>query len=117
MKIDEPETPWASPPRELFDDDGALSASAAALPHAHLRLAEALGAGQHAHLQEAAARLAQGAAAAEQGAGQHAHLPEATNAVEGTVAEPPQSGETSLGASAPASVVRQSSTDVGRRRG
>jgi len=23
MKIDEPETPWASPPRELFDDDGA----------------------------------------------------------------------------------------------
>jgi hypothetical protein len=25
MKIDEPETPWASPPRELFDDDGASS--------------------------------------------------------------------------------------------
>ena len=22
MKIDEPETPWASPPRELLEDDG-----------------------------------------------------------------------------------------------
>jgi hypothetical protein len=23
MKIDEPETPWASPPKELFNDEGA----------------------------------------------------------------------------------------------
>ena len=30
MKIDEPETPWASPPRELFDDDAAAAAHAAA---------------------------------------------------------------------------------------
>lgn len=32
MKIDEPETPWASPPRELFEDEGARRHSLLAGP-------------------------------------------------------------------------------------
>jgi hypothetical protein len=34
MKIDEPETPWASPPKELFADEGAARHAAGATAHA-----------------------------------------------------------------------------------
>jgi hypothetical protein len=37
MKIDEPETPWASPPKELFSDDGALSVFVAAWSRSHTK--------------------------------------------------------------------------------
>lgn len=57
MKIDEPETPWASPPKELFDDDGAQRTHSARHAPALSPLAELFSAGGGADLSRVAARL------------------------------------------------------------